>query len=127
MADTVPAFQLFDSCRPLADRLCRGLDRGHRALIRLMGAGPGADVEHGPGVAESGVDPRRDPRVGAAHPAVPASQPVVGHYAHRLTPAAVLERPRAISNGEAITDPRALFFESASCLGPGFFLVMARK
>ena len=36
-------------------------------LGRLVGAGPGADVEHGARVAERRLDAGRDPRVGAAH------------------------------------------------------------
>lgn len=42
-----------------------GLDRGHLAVARLVGAGPGADVQHRAGAAEGGDELRPDPRIGA--------------------------------------------------------------
>ena len=50
----------------LGDHLRRGLDRGHVAGGRLVGAGPGTDVDDRPRVAERRLDPRRDPSGRAA-------------------------------------------------------------
>ncbi len=57
---------------------CGGLDRGHVTVGRLIGAGAGADVEDGAGIAEGSFDAGRDPGIGLAYLAVAASQSVIG-------------------------------------------------
>jgi hypothetical protein len=78
--------------RALGDHLGRGLDRGHIPGGRLVGAGSGADVEDGAGVAERGIDPRCDSRVGAPISAVPPTDPVVGGLLRLHRPALDVRR-----------------------------------
>jgi hypothetical protein len=63
--------------RTLGAHRRRGLDGDHVAVARLIRAGAGADVDHGPGVSESGVDLGGDARVGTAHRRVPRAMAVV--------------------------------------------------
>lgn len=49
--------------RPLSPHDGARLDRENPAIGRLVGAGAGADVEHGARIPERGFDPRGDPLV----------------------------------------------------------------
>ncbi len=55
---------------PVGEHDARRLDRDDAAGDRLVGAGAGPDVQDRAGVAERGVQARREPRLGAAVPRV---------------------------------------------------------
>ena len=55
-----------------------GLDCEYVAVGWLVGAGAGADVQHGLGVAERGEDARGDPQLGTTRTGVPKADLLVG-------------------------------------------------
>jgi hypothetical protein len=112
--------------------LGRGLDRDDVAVGRLVGAGPGADVEDRARVAERGDQLRGDPGVGAPHRGVVGRQVrvvgvvPVGHRLGRYSGAHGGPRGARAGDGRAAVGRRrrsrrhpGAAGTDAACAGPG--------